>query len=39
MHYKTFPPIDVDPAEFIEKVERQGARAVIVAPGESYTIE
>jgi L-ascorbate metabolism protein UlaG (beta-lactamase superfamily) len=39
MHYKTFPPIDVDPNEFISKVEATGAKAVLVNPGESYTIE
>lgn len=39
MHYKTFPPIDVDPEEFVEKVERKGAKALLIAPGESYTIE
>jgi L-ascorbate metabolism protein UlaG (beta-lactamase superfamily) len=39
MHYKTFPPIDVDPEEFIEKVEAKGAKAVLVAPGESYNVE
>ena len=39
MHYKTFPPIDVDPEEFIKKVEAKGAKAVLVAPGESYKVE
>lgn len=39
MHYKTFPPIDVDPNEFISKVKATGANAVLVNPGESYTIE
>jgi L-ascorbate metabolism protein UlaG (beta-lactamase superfamily) len=39
MHYKTFPPIDVDPNEFIEKAKTAGANAVLVAPGESFTLE
>jgi L-ascorbate metabolism protein UlaG (beta-lactamase superfamily) len=39
MHYKTFPPIDVDPNDFIDKVKATGAKAILVNPGESYTIE
>jgi L-ascorbate metabolism protein UlaG (beta-lactamase superfamily) len=39
MHYGTFPPIAVDPDEFVRKVEATGARAVSVAPGGSYIIE
>jgi len=39
MHYNTFPVVEVDPGEFIEKVEATGARAKLIAPGETYTIE
>lgn len=39
MHYRTFPPIEVDPQDFIEKVEAQGARAALVAPGETFNVE
>lgn len=39
MHYKTFPPIDVDPNEFVQKAKAKGANAVLVDPGKSYTIE
>jgi len=38
MHYNTFPPIQVDPEEFIKKVKAQGAEAVLISPGESYEI-
>jgi L-ascorbate metabolism protein UlaG (beta-lactamase superfamily) len=38
MHYKTFPPVDVDPNEFIEKVKTKGANAVLVAPGGTYEV-
>jgi L-ascorbate metabolism protein UlaG (beta-lactamase superfamily) len=38
MHYNTFPPIQVDPDEFIEKVKARGAEAVLVSPGQSYEI-
>ncbi len=38
MHYNTFPYIEVDPNEFIEKVGAQGRRAVLVNPGGSYEI-
>jgi L-ascorbate metabolism protein UlaG (beta-lactamase superfamily) len=38
MHYKTFPPVDVDPDEFVEKVKAKGARAVVVSPGETYEV-
>ena len=34
MHYQTFPYIEVDPEEFVQKVEAQGRKAVIVKPGE-----
>jgi L-ascorbate metabolism protein UlaG (beta-lactamase superfamily) len=39
MHYGTFDVVDTDPAEFASKVEARGGKAVVVAPGESYTIE
>ncbi len=35
MHYKTFEVIDVDPAEFVDKVKAKGFDARIVAVGES----
>ncbi len=38
MHYNTFPYIEVDVNDFIEKVERQGRRTALVAPGESHDI-
>ncbi len=38
MHYNTFSYIEVDPNEFIKKVESQGRKAVLVEPGESYEI-
>jgi L-ascorbate metabolism protein UlaG (beta-lactamase superfamily) len=38
MHYKTFPPIDVDPNEFVEKVKAAGAGAALVGPGESFNL-
>lgn len=38
MHYNTFPYIEVDPAEFIGKVEARGQKAVLVKPGESHEI-
>jgi L-ascorbate metabolism protein UlaG (beta-lactamase superfamily) len=39
MHYKTFPPIEVDPGDFVKKVEAKGASATVVDPGQSYTVE
>jgi L-ascorbate metabolism protein UlaG (beta-lactamase superfamily) len=39
MHYKTFPPIDVDPDEFVQKVKAMGSRAVTLPPGESFAVE
>lgn len=39
MHYRTFPPIEVDPEEFIRKVEAKGAKAVLIHPGETYNVE
>jgi L-ascorbate metabolism protein UlaG (beta-lactamase superfamily) len=38
MHYNTFEPIAVDPAEFVAKVAARGGRAVIVKPGGSHRI-
>jgi L-ascorbate metabolism protein UlaG (beta-lactamase superfamily) len=38
MHYNTFPLVEVDPSEFIRKVEAAGGKAVLVAPGESYDV-
>lgn len=38
MHYNTFPPIEVDPNEFIEKAKANGANAILVAPGGSYDV-
>ncbi|NIM19225.1 MAG: metal-dependent hydrolase [Candidatus Latescibacteria bacterium] len=39
MHYDTFPYIEVDPKDFIEKVEAQSRKAKLVAVGESYSLE
>jgi hypothetical protein len=39
MHYKTFDVIDVEPGEFVSKVEAAGRRAAIVEPGASITLE
>jgi len=38
MHYQTFPYIEVDPKEFVQKVESQGRKAVIVNPGASIDL-
>jgi L-ascorbate metabolism protein UlaG (beta-lactamase superfamily) len=38
MHYNTFPPIEVDPAIFIDGVRALGIDATIVEPGETYTL-
>jgi len=38
MHYNTFPPIAVDPQEFRAKVEANGGTAMILEPGESYSL-
>jgi L-ascorbate metabolism protein UlaG (beta-lactamase superfamily) len=38
MHYGTFPVIDVDPGEFVRKVEAAGRKAKVIAPGETYEI-
>jgi L-ascorbate metabolism protein UlaG (beta-lactamase superfamily) len=38
MHYNTFPVVECDPGQFVEKVEAAGGKAMVVAPGESYEI-
>jgi L-ascorbate metabolism protein UlaG (beta-lactamase superfamily) len=38
MHYKTFPFIEADPREFVERVKARGHAAVVVNPGETYDI-
>ena len=38
MHYKTFPPIDVDPNEFVNKVRAAGGRAELVNPGKTLEV-
>jgi L-ascorbate metabolism protein UlaG (beta-lactamase superfamily) len=38
MHYNTFPYIEVDPHEFVRKVESAGRKAAMVSPGESFTL-
>lgn len=38
MHYNTFPVVEVDPGQFVNKVEASGRKAVVVAPGQSYEI-
>jgi L-ascorbate metabolism protein UlaG (beta-lactamase superfamily) len=35
MHYGTFDVIEADPAQFVSKVGKRGAKATIVKPGES----
>ncbi len=37
MHYKTFDVIDVDPQEFISKVQSKGFNAKLLAIGETYS--
>jgi L-ascorbate metabolism protein UlaG (beta-lactamase superfamily) len=39
MHYKTFPVVEAEPAEFVAKVGAAGRKAVVVDPGGDYTIE
>ncbi|UCH85838.1 MAG: metal-dependent hydrolase [Candidatus Latescibacterota bacterium] len=39
MHYQTFPYIEVNPNEFVQKVESQGRKAAIVEPGASIDLE
>jgi len=39
MHYNTFPYIEVDPEEFVTKVEAGGRKALLVPPGRSFDIE
>lgn len=38
MHYNTFPYIEVDPNDFISKVEAQGRKALLLKPGESHDL-
>ncbi len=38
MHYKTFPFIEADPREFVDRVKARGLAAVVVSPGETYEI-
>jgi L-ascorbate metabolism protein UlaG (beta-lactamase superfamily) len=38
MHYDTFDVIEVDPAEFVSKVEARGGKAAVVKPGETYEL-
>jgi len=38
MHYNTFPFIEVDPNEFVSKVQAKGLAAQIVEPGSSYEV-
>lgn len=39
MHYNTFPIIQVDPEEFRSGVEALGKNGIILAPGESWSVE
>jgi L-ascorbate metabolism protein UlaG (beta-lactamase superfamily) len=39
MHYNTFPFIEVDPQEFIDKVEAKGRKAVLIPAGGTYEID
>jgi L-ascorbate metabolism protein UlaG (beta-lactamase superfamily) len=38
MHFNTFPYIEVDPADFVTRVEAGGRRAVVIEPGGRYTV-
>ena len=38
MHYKTFDVIDVEPQEFVRKVESSGMKAQVLAVGEELTV-
>ena len=38
MHYNTWPVIEVNPDEFVERVRASGLAAQIVEPGESFTV-
>lgn len=38
MHYDTFPIIQADPKEFIEKVKERGIKGILCLPGESVEI-
>jgi L-ascorbate metabolism protein UlaG (beta-lactamase superfamily) len=39
MHYATFDVIQVDPAEFVKKVEAKGGKASVVNPGASWRLD
>ena len=39
MHYDTFDVIRADPEEYARKAEAAGAKAVVVRPGGSYTVD
>ena len=38
MHYNTFPIIQADPAQFVERVRSHGLEAKVVEPGQSYEV-
>lgn len=38
MHYGTFELIETDPREFCRRVEAEGRRALVIAPGESCEV-
>ena len=38
MHYKTFDVIDVEPQEFVRKIESSGMKAQVLAVGEELTV-
>ena len=38
MHYNTWPPIEVDPEEMRDDLEREGIDLVILEPGQSYEL-
>lgn len=36
MHYNTWPPIEANPEEMREDLEREGINLVVLKPGESF---
>jgi L-ascorbate metabolism protein UlaG (beta-lactamase superfamily) len=38
IHYNTFPPIRQDAKAFAERLQAQGQRGVVLAPGESFAL-
>ena len=38
MHYDTYEPIRADAGEFSSRLEAKGRRALVLQPGESYTL-